>query len=206
METLRAEFAGPDSSYYGDNPEWLIVYATHRDSEAIERSNATEIQDRLSKVGEENEDWAIEGFGHWAVGHGEYIIVRPGTNAQTEAELIQSELADYPVLNEDAYSDLEHEEAFESCLSEVRYRIGGRLGNSQNVDDINEIASNVMTIDMDMGADTYEYWPSDKAIAFGYLQYLREHVKQPSGSYESVTVGFNGDKHYRRRGIGYTIR
>jgi len=116
------------SDYFGFDPEGDIgVAAQNRDSDALSRSNYTAAMARLLEAaGQSPEaisewdgeldtrpavyDWRA---GHWAVGWVEYLMVRSDAPqaVRDEAQAIADELEDYPALDEDAWSELEHEEA-----------------------------------------------------------------------------------------------
>lgn len=110
----------PDS-YAGFNPEGHIVVVTRtRDSDALDRSNWQAARERLAKAAgldtipaddsaQPVYDWRAS---HWACGWIEYLMVRPDAPEAVlaEAQAIADELADYPILDEDAFSELEWQE------------------------------------------------------------------------------------------------
>lgn len=117
--------------YGGHSPDGdYIVYTQHRDSSALERSNyrriledvgkkAVELGQREGLLGDpvEGETQWVYTFraGHWAVGWVEYIILKqvcPDDLVIYVGE-IRARLADYPVYDEDDFSNLEHEEVCE---------------------------------------------------------------------------------------------
>ena len=53
-------------------------------------------------------------FGHWACGWFEVVLLRPGSPAFEEAERIEGALADYPILNDEAFNQAEWEAAAEN--------------------------------------------------------------------------------------------
>jgi hypothetical protein len=114
MEDAHAESA----AYWGDQGEWLIVLAQTRDSDPMERSNFLAAAKQLGAVfhgpGDADAptgDALIQRSGHWACGWVEYLIVRPGTDAEKTAKGIRAELADYPILDEESFSEMEYEDA-----------------------------------------------------------------------------------------------
>jgi hypothetical protein len=66
---------------------------------------------------DDDEGWAIERFGHWAVGWVEYLLVKPGTEAEAVAEKLLARLEDYPILDEMHFSQLEWDEATDYWVS-----------------------------------------------------------------------------------------
>jgi hypothetical protein len=95
------------ANYLGDSLEdqqdWLIVLGQNRDSDLVSECNFTLA---LELLGNENENVQVHRFGHWACGWYEVILVRPDTNEHTIAENIRKNLDDYPILDDDVYSDL----------------------------------------------------------------------------------------------------
>lgn len=84
---------------------WLVVpVGQNRDSRELETSNFAAA---LEILGGESETVEVHRFGHWACGWYEIIIVDPSREAEVEA--IENRLENYPVLDEDDFSNREHE-------------------------------------------------------------------------------------------------
>lgn len=115
MQTLETAFQRPSgwdslSNYIGPTkfPGWYVVAARHRDSDIITRCNWAETLDRL---GGESETVEIFNFGHWAVGWVEYLCIHESDPAKMEiGKAIEEEIENYPVLNEDRWSEMEYDE------------------------------------------------------------------------------------------------
>ena len=113
LTTLAQAHGGPDASYYGDNGDWVIAIAKTRDADALERSNFDAALDLMRDYGPGTinrvspNDWAVETSGHWAVGHIDYLVVRPGTQAYINAQCIEASLEGYPVLDDELYAEYE---------------------------------------------------------------------------------------------------
>jgi hypothetical protein len=120
------------SSYAGHSPVGdYVVVSQHRDSTALTRSNYTRIYaDVIAKAIElgqpagididpelPNDQQWVYSFraSHWAVGWVEYVILRKAApdDLVTYVGEIRAALDDYPVYDEDHFSNLEHEEAEE---------------------------------------------------------------------------------------------
>jgi hypothetical protein len=120
------------SSYAGHNPEGdYVVISQHRDSDALVRSNYTRIYtDVLAKAVELGQPAGIDidpdlpndrqwvysfRASHWAVGWIEYVILRNAApdDLVTYVGEIRAKLDDYPVYDEDHFSELEHTETQE---------------------------------------------------------------------------------------------
>ena len=56
------------------------------------------------------EDAAVERMRHWAVGWIDYLLVRPDSAAAVAAQGWADKLANYPLADEDDYSELEWED------------------------------------------------------------------------------------------------
>jgi len=121
--------------YLGENWNgWFCSpVGVHRDSGPLDRSNWQAQRESLLALAqwhpasedEHGEDWqdVIEVTeSHWAVGWVSWIAIHPSNlGAIEEAERIQRRLADYPILDEDAYGELRWDEAKEYANSEWRY-------------------------------------------------------------------------------------
>lgn len=112
-----------------DRPEeWMIHYTHHRDSGLLAQSNAEQIRRQLAPFTEgEEPDVIEESHSHWAVGHIDGFSLRViNDGVITEAfrtfhKLMQS-LAEYPILDEHHYSQLESEATYEN-FGEAAWRL-----------------------------------------------------------------------------------
>jgi hypothetical protein len=131
MTTQKQEHS-LSACYFGDNSDWLIACAVNRDSDALGRSNFRCFERALKALPEVKEwpgEWqpvTVERSSHWACGWVDYLIIDPAcASAVKLAEELRERLEDYPVLDEDDYSNEEHTEASEiwrSC-----YNVAERL-------------------------------------------------------------------------------
>jgi hypothetical protein len=99
------------SSYFGE--VWPGYYSSgvgqSRDSDALERSNFIQM---VQALGGKTETVIVVRESHWAVGWVEWIAIHHDDGKALEiADGIQDRLADYPVINEDHWSELEQEDA-----------------------------------------------------------------------------------------------
>jgi len=109
------------SAYWGDYGHWLIASAITRDSNCLERSNFRCIEKALKALPAVKE-WqgeftpvTIERFSHWAVGWCDYLVIDPECKPAVElAESIRAGLENYPVVDDDDFSELEADEANET--------------------------------------------------------------------------------------------
>lgn len=115
MITLDTNTRNVGSSIYsGERGDWFIALAIHRDSDPLSRSNFECMQKALNALPAVKE-WAgedspvqIERFSHWAVGWCDYLLINPECKEALElANRLEEKLDDYPVLNEDHWSELE---------------------------------------------------------------------------------------------------
>ena len=102
--------------------EWTAVgmgpVGQHRDSDCLARSNFTVVYQDLSARFGESVD--IARFGHWAVGWVEEIIFDVGNeDCERAVSAWQEKLDNYPVANEDHFSELEWEEMRDYLDSEI---------------------------------------------------------------------------------------
>jgi hypothetical protein len=106
--------SGWDSSanYAGktDWDGWYCVLGWNRDSGLIDECNKDEALKRLG--GEREGAVEVVRIGHWACGWCEYLAVHESDqNAMQEAESIREDVDNYPILNEDDFSNKEYEAA-----------------------------------------------------------------------------------------------
>ena len=85
--------------------EFLVLLGQNRDSDCLTRSN---FECALKQLGGESETIQVHRFGHWANGWFELILVDP--SRELEAQKIIDELENYPVLNDEHFSQLQWDE------------------------------------------------------------------------------------------------
>lgn len=102
----------PDHYAGAEWPEYFVFLGQHRDSDALTRSN---FQCALEAVGGEGDTVRVVREGHWAVGWVEWIAIHESDAKSLEqADEIVAALSDYPVVNDDHFSETEAEEANET--------------------------------------------------------------------------------------------
>ena len=113
-------------NYMGDipHPEWYVVLTTSRDADTLTRSNFECAQKALEDE-KYDDDTKVFRFGHWGCGWWEALCVREGTEAFKEGESIANNLEEYPVLDDEAFSQAEEEEALEVWAN--CYRVQDRI-------------------------------------------------------------------------------
>ena len=125
-----------------DRDDWIVAPCTqNRDSGALDRSNFR-VQERiLEDLGIETE---THRFGHWGPGWYEILLVEPG-GADAVDEIAQG-LADYPVLDDEDFSEEEHKETEESWESwgyrEISQEVADHLADlmGEECDDLDDHA------------------------------------------------------------------
>ena len=97
-----------ESNYLGkEYSEYYRGPGRSRDSEILEKSNFAVALERL---GGESDTVLVARSGHWLCGWVEEILVHPSdVEAVAELQVIVSELQQYPVLDDEDYSDREQE-------------------------------------------------------------------------------------------------
>jgi hypothetical protein len=97
-----------------EKQNWLVVgIATNRDADTLTQSNWEVLCRELEKAeaGKSGEsDWDIHRFGHWGPGWFQLVLVRPETPVAKVAKELEDCLSEYPVLDDNHYSDLESQE------------------------------------------------------------------------------------------------
>jgi hypothetical protein len=111
-------------AYFGDkDASWAIVYTHNRDSGLLDQSNAAAIAKALARF---PDDVVEICHSHWAVGYvdGFELRVYATGGAITPAFAtyceLQARLDDYPVLDEDDYSEREREALYENVCQGLR--------------------------------------------------------------------------------------
>ena len=145
MNTLESIVANPSaldswSNYMGETEfnGLEVVMTRSRDSDLLTESNW---DTALTMLGGESDSVVIHRFGHWACGWWEALCVTPNTAAYIIGEDIVKSLADYPVLDEEDWSQREDEEAqqvWADCYND-RERVE-YIRNSRNEFDFNSFA------------------------------------------------------------------
>ena len=106
---------GFDSKGYmlDDQQDWYVIPVSRtRDSGVLEESNFEAATEILG--GERQNIMEIHRFGHWGPGWFEIMIVNPKAGkTMRKAMSIEAALADYPVLDDQDYSQREWDEMYE---------------------------------------------------------------------------------------------
>lgn len=123
MQTLEAMHnecnqAGFPCGYWGERESWLVVIGRSRDSEALEEAN---FQAMLKLLGGESDTIAIERENHWACGWVEYILLDPTyiTGCIIAGKTLH-DLEDYPIIDDELFSQIEHDRFWEYAKSELK--------------------------------------------------------------------------------------
>ncbi len=109
--------------------DWAIIYTHHRDSGLLDQSNAEAIAEAMTPFSNgDDPDVLFESHHHWAVGHidGFSLRVFKGgkiTDAFRTYHELSRRLADYPILDEQDYSDREYEATLEN-ITDAAWRVG----------------------------------------------------------------------------------
>jgi len=96
--------------------EWFVGPIKTRDANIREQSNFDCI---LRDLGGEGDNVQVNGYGHWAVGHYDIIVVRPDTK---QAEILQQAakaLEDYPIYDEGHYEAATYDANIENIMIEL---------------------------------------------------------------------------------------
>ena len=125
----RANYIGQS-----DFPEWDCLLTQNRDSDCLTRSN---FRSALKELGGECEAVQIHRFNHWACCWWEVLAVRQGTDEHKIAMQIESRISDYPVVDEQDFSELETSEANDAWRDWGQDRLSRprRIGANRNGDD-----------------------------------------------------------------------
>ena len=110
-----------DRAHNLDEPDqWAIIYTSNRDSGLLAMSNANAIRKALERFTEgDDPDVVFESHGHWAVGHVDGFSIRVFrhggiTDAFKAYHELTERLAEYPILDETEYGQLEYDATLEN--------------------------------------------------------------------------------------------
>jgi hypothetical protein len=111
-----------------DANEWAVLYTHNRDSALLAQSNADAISKALELFTEsDTPDVVMESHSHWACGHVDGFSIRVFRNGEiTEAfktyHELSEQLAEYPILDEEDYSERELEATIEN-INDAAWRV-----------------------------------------------------------------------------------
>ena len=110
----------PNFGYSGEHGDWAIALSVTRDSGTLDRSNweviTKDITERFP------DDATTEYFSHWLCGWIEHLLVRPDSHAFDAMVTWQHKLDQYPVADEQHWSEMEYNEALDYEAGELRMR------------------------------------------------------------------------------------
>lgn len=156
-----------------DHPEdWVIYYTSHRDSGLLAKSNEVQIDEIFESYLDLDPELVREEYhNHWAVGYTQGYAIRvydPNTRQITEPFKklceIQDSLEDYPILNEEHYSEQELEATLEN-LEQVAWRYDKTDWPKDWVSDLYSYFSEHDSRAIENGSDDQGGWPSDEHLA-----------------------------------------
>ncbi len=108
-----------------DAENWAIFYTSHRDSGLLDQSNAAAIAKAMQPFTDgDDPDVVFESHNHWALGHIDGFSIRVFRNGEiTDAfskyHELAERLADYPVLDEEDYSQREFDATIENLTDAI---------------------------------------------------------------------------------------
>lgn len=112
--TTMSEAHSRNAAYWGESGDWLIVISVHRDSDCLSRSNYDAVKEILGAIEGAVDHLSEERSSHWAVGWVDCLIIDPSWDAGVaRVGEIRRGLEDYPVVDEEKWSQYEQEEADE---------------------------------------------------------------------------------------------
>ena len=153
-----------DTAYFGERGDWVIVAGTNRDADNLTRANYAAI---CTWLRDQNIDVEHETSNHWAVGWVEYAVVAPEHTGK--ADEITERLNDYPVFDDEVYSEFETESVTSAITDAVDQWVYGKTFE-RNIQP--ELTASVIEAEhMSDGKDSSaysgadDYWPTDAFIA-----------------------------------------
>jgi len=169
------DYAAPKRDFYWrdappDPDNWAFTLSKHSGSGLLSESNYDVAIDRLTEVDPDQENWIDGGFGHWAVGSLDQILVRvlDDQNTITAAGLcimkIAEDLERYSILDENHYSHLEVEAAYQNWDNAVKSYV--RQLDTDVKTDIKDIIDRAYTYMVDNDLTDWECDNSDDQGAY----------------------------------------
>lgn len=166
----------PDDFGYWGSEDTFVTWGfcgidQNRASSVLERSNFEVITKDL--INRFPDDFRIEGYKHWLVGHVDRLVCRvlktPNsfideniTDAFRAAMFWHEKLMDYPIADEDHYSDMEFEEMIDTFKQMPKYLLD--LINTSNDDWAEKIYHELISnMNVELSADA-ELYPNDDEI------------------------------------------
>lgn len=121
-----------DFGYFGNNDRLFKTWSLgpvieNRDSGLLTQSNAVAIKAALEKFPEYSDKWELVNCSHWAVGWVNHLSFEVYDDSGNESPIldvlidIHNQLCDYPVLDEDDYSQRESEATIENIKDACQY-------------------------------------------------------------------------------------
>jgi len=115
--------------YHGIS-DYGVLLARNRDSSILQESN---FNIALDMLGGESENVQVHRFGHWASGWFELILIAPNSPEWNLAEKIETKIEEYPILDENDYTERQVEAAinyWHCCGRRERIEICNKFGVS----------------------------------------------------------------------------
>lgn len=140
-------------AFLHDQGKWLVApVGLNRDSGELEQSNFAVA---IKMLGGESDQVQIHRFGHWACGWFEIIIVDPDSDKVSILTDMENSLSDYPVLDEEDYSQREYD-SINECWDD--------MGLSERIEQLQSAGGSIFAarrdspwdIDIDSGDWPYE--------------------------------------------------
>jgi hypothetical protein len=158
-------------AYFGDleAPPWgqLGFAGQHRDSDVLDRSNHEVIRDALTELSPDA--FAVEGSSHWAVGWVDIIRIDTSDDVAVAAAMAwRDALENYPVADDERYSELEHDD------DEQYYQYGGRDHAIEILRDSGEFETL-----FDRDEEFIPAWEDALNMAFHYAMEYGDHTAIP---------------------------
>ncbi len=150
-----------DFAYFGNHGDWLMAYTSANCSDIVTRANFIALQRALPE-----DSFIVEDFkGPLSGVHGGWVLLNPdNTEAVATAERILTKLEDYPVIDDEVWSELEYDEACQSAEAACDIdRSRAALA-----------ASYIVSYALEDGSrDLFDFWPTEREVFFGYLAFRR---------------------------------
>jgi len=152
------KWALPRDYMGADWPEMYVFLGRTRDSDNLDNSN---FETALTELGGESDTVKVICENHWAVGWVEWIGINESDDTVLQlADEMKDRLSDYPILNEDDYSQREWESYNDNVSQAVRDYCNDKSLEFTD-EQRGEIADRIIQASNECGEDT---WPDEDEI------------------------------------------
>jgi hypothetical protein len=147
-----------DREAAAEKSHWLVVPHVYcpNVAEIYQESNWCALLKLLEQADPSGEQYEMQQWSHWATPYCQ-IIVAPDSTAHTAAVAAMQRLEDYPLLDENDFSERESEQQYENIHDEIKRRSFERNGEPLTSDQESDLASEICQLASDTEQDGSDF-------------------------------------------------